>query len=207
VIEGLEERLDRQELDRSRLTPAENEAARELGLISTKPVLYVANVDKKDKELSLDSDTSVGPSSGGGVKQYAEREGAAYTFIVGNVEEEISELPEEEKKDYLQAMEIEQSGLERIITAGYAMLDLVTFYTVTTDLQAWTVPRGTTAPKAAGRIHSDFEEGFIRAEVYHFDDLVDAGSEHDLKAKGEVRSEGKDYVVQDGDIIHFLFNR
>jgi len=191
VIERLESRLDREEAAPSGLDEAEQDIARELGLISSKPVLYVANVDEGDHA----------GSEGRRVAEYARSRGAASTFIIGNVEEEISELPSEEKKEYLQAMDIEQSGLDRIITAGYAMLGLITFYTVTTDLQAWTVPSGTRAPKAAGRIH------FIRAEVYGYDELVGAGSEQELKAKGMVRSEGKEYIVRDGDIIHFLFNR
>jgi len=111
-----------------------------------------------------------------------------------------------EKKEYLVAMGLERSSLARLVEAAYRLLDLITFYTITTDLQARTLRRGPTAPQAAGRIHSDFERGFIRAEVFHFEDLLKAGSDHHVREMGLLRTEGKGYVVQDGDIIHFLFN-
>ena len=177
-----------------------NEAARELvreyGLITAKPVLYVVNLGEEGcpPEL-LDR-----------VQRLAEGEGARVVPISGKLEEEISELPPEEKKEYLEAMGLERSGLERLVESAYRLLDLITFYTITTDLQAWTLRRGSTAPQAAGRIHSDFERGFIRAEVFHFDDLIKAGSDHHAREMGLLRTEGKGYVVQDGDIIHFLFN-
>ena len=112
----------------------------------------------------------------------------------------------EEKQEYLVEMGIGESGLVRLIKSSYRMLDLITFYTAATQLQAWTVKKDTSALKAAGKIHTDFERGFIRAEVFSYDDLVSAGSEHDVREAGKLRSEGKDYSVKDGDIIRFLFN-
>ncbi len=179
-------------------TLAEEEAlmARELGLITVKPTLYLANLDEQDQD-SQEAAQLAG---------HAEDEGAAYLPIVGSIEEEISELPQEEKLEYLEAMGLAQSGLDRVIATSYKQLDLVTFYTITTDLQAWTIPTGTLAPKAAGKIHTDFEHGFIRAEVFHYDDLLEAGTEHALRQKGMIRSEGKAYTIEDGDVVHFLFN-
>ena len=166
------------------------------GTITDKPVVYVANVGEEE----------LGGPCVEAIKSYAEAHEAAFLSLSGHVEEEISELSSDEKGEYLQALGLEESGLVRLTRTVYSLLDLVTFYTVTTDLQAWTVPRGALAPQAAGRIHTDFEHGFIRAEVFHYADLVEAGSEHTIREVGKLRSEGKDYVVADGDIIHFLFN-
>jgi GTP-binding protein YchF len=173
-----------------------SELVREYGLITAKSVLYVLNVGEEE----------VDPASAERVRSHAAAESAEVVIISGKLEEEISELPAEEKKDYLEAMGLQRSGLERLIESAYRLLDLITFYTFTTDLQAWTVRRGTSAPQAAGRIHTDFEQGFVRAEVFHFDDLLQAGSDHYIREKGMLRTEGKGYIVQDGDIIHFLFN-
>jgi GTP-binding protein YchF len=173
-----------------------SELVREYGLITAKSVLYVLNVGEEGCDPALLEQ----------VHGCAAEEGAEVVAISGKLEEEISELPAEEKKEYLEAMGLERSGLERLIESAYRLLDLITFYTFTTDLQAWTVRRGTTAPRAAGRIHSDFEHGFVRAEVFRFDDLLQAGSDHHIREKGLLRTEGKSYLVQDGDIIHFLFN-
>jgi len=166
----------------------------EYGLITAKPVLYVANL---------------GEEGGAGLEalqHQAAAEGAGVVAITGKLEEEISELPAADKAEYLSAMGLAQSSLERLVEAAYRLLDLVTFYTMTTDLQAWTVRRGTPAPQAAGRIHSDFERGFIRAEVFRCEDLFAAGDEHKVRELGHLRSEGKAYLIQDGDVVHFLFH-
>ena len=168
----------------------------EYGLLTAKPVLYLANVDEESsKNSSLEE-----------LKGYAQNADAPVVEITGNIEEEIAELDDRDRQEYMEVMGLEGSGLERLISASYKQLGLITFYTVTTDLQAWTARKGTRAPQGAGLIHTDFERGFIRAEVFHYDDLVTAGSEHRVKELGHLRSEGKDYVIKDGDIIHFLFN-
>ena len=174
----------------------DEELLSEYGLLTAKPVLYLANVDEKSSATSSLEE----------LKKYALNADAPVVDITGNIEEEIAELDEGDKQEYLQAMGLGESGLERLISASYKLLGLITFYTVTTDLQAWTARKGTRAPQGAGLIHTDFEKGFIRAEVFHYDDLVEAGSEHRVKEMGHLRSEGKDYVIKDGDIIHFLFN-
>ncbi len=168
----------------------------EYGLLTAKPVLYVANIDEKD----------AGNESLSQLKNLAADENAMVVEITGSIEEEIAELPDDEKQEYLEAMGLEESGLRRLISASYTLLGLITFYTVTTNLQAWTVKNGTRAPRGAGQIHTDFEKGFIRAEVFHYDELIQAGSEQRVKELGHLRSEGKEYIIKDGDIIHFLFN-
>jgi GTP-binding protein YchF len=166
----------------------------ELGLITSKPVLYVINIDEDSKDADVIKS----------VEDYAD--GGICMTIAGKLEEELSELKGSEREEYLRAMGIEQPGLERLILKAYELLDLITFYTLTTDLQAWTIKTGTTAQKAAGKIHTDFERGFIRAEVFHFTDILEAGSVHKVKERGHLRAEGRDYPVKDGDVIHFLFN-
>ena len=169
---------------------------KEYGLITTKPVLYCANIDEEAQD-----DENIKA-----LEVYARKEKSEFISISGKLEEEISELPPEEKQEYLQGMGIGESGLNRLIKACYRLLDLITFFTAATELQAWTLKRGTAALKAAGKIHTDFERGFIRAEVFNYEELLKEGSEHHVREKGKLRSEGKDYVVQDGDIIRFLFN-
>jgi ribosome-binding ATPase YchF (GTP1/OBG family) len=127
--------------------------------------------------------------------------------ICGALEAEIAQLPEEERTAFKEDFGLDESGLERLVSVGYEILDLVTFFTtVSAELKAWTVPSGTTAPFAAGKIHSDMERGFIRAEVISCQDFLSCGSEHVAREKGLLRSEGHDYTVQDGDVIHFRFN-
>ena len=139
--------------------------------------------------------------------QWAEKEGSKAVVICGDLEAELSELKEEEREEFRRELGLEGSSLDRLIQVGYEILDLITFYTtVSSELKAWTVSKGTAVPKAAGKIHSDMERGFIRAEVVSFSDFVACGSEHVAKERGLLRSEGKDYLVQDGDIIHFRFN-
>ncbi len=172
---------------------------RDLHLLTTKPLFFVANVDQNElkgeghylKELNT----------------WAASRRQRVVVICGDLEAELSELKEEEREDFRKELGLEGSSLERLIRVGYEILELVTFYTtVSSELRAWTVPKGTTAPKAAGKIHSDMERGFIRAETISFDDFMTCGSEHVARERGLLRSEGKDYLIQDGDIIHFRFH-
>ena len=174
----------------------EKELINELGLITNKPVLYLANVDENRSDEKMIHD----------IEEYARNENAEFMYIIGNIEEEISELDDSEKKEYLEAMGLAESGLDRLIIRAYALLDLITYYTAATDLQAWTIRQGTIAHNAAGKIHTDFEHGFIRAEVYNYSDLLQYKTEHAVKEHGLVRSEGKDYVIKEGDIVKYLFN-
>ena len=169
---------------------------REYGLITAKPVLYLANVEEGTQDTRDEAF----------IRSYASEHDAAFMRIVGKLEEEISELPGDEKQTFLEAMDLDRSSLDRLIEAAYGLMSIITFYTVTTDLQAWTIRQGTKAPQAAGKIHTDFEKGFVRAEVFHFADLESSGSEQAVREKGMLRSEGRDYIIVDGDIVHFLFN-
>ena len=172
---------------------------RELQLITSKPVLYAANV--KESEL---------PSGGPlvePVKKMAQEEGSEIVVICGQVEAEVAELGDEEAKEYLREFGLTESGLNQLIRKSYQLLGLITYLTAgEKEVRAWTVLNGSTAPQAAGIIHSDFERGFIRAEVMKYGDLVRLGSQQAVKEKGLYRLEGKEYIVQDGDIIYFRFN-
>lgn len=174
----------------------EIEIIHEYGLITSKPVLYLANTDEDGS----------GNNAVNAIKEYAGKSGSEYISLVGKLEEEISELPVNERQEYLDALGFTEPGLERLIKVSYKLLNLITYYTAATDLQAWTIKEGTGAAEAAGKIHTDFEKGFIRAEVYSYEDLVKSGSEHRIRETGKLRSEGKSYTIKDGDIIHFLFN-
>ena len=177
----------------------EEKTIRELCLLTSKPVLYVANVSEND---AIDGNSYVDR-----LKAAAKEEGSAVVMISGAIEEELSRLSPEEQKEFLQDMGMEESGLSRLIKAGYALLGLQTFFTVgEKETRAWTIPVGTKAPGAAGKIHSDFEQGFIRAEVIAYDDYVACQGENKAKEKGLMRVEGKEYVVADGDCMHFRFN-
>jgi GTP-binding protein YchF len=172
-----------------------------LFLLTSKPVLYVANVAEDALSRDLD-DPSVAP-----VVARAKREGAEVVAISAAIEAEIAALPKEDQREFLAGAGLEEPGLHRLIRKAYALLDLVTFFTAgKQEVRAWTIGRGTHAPQAAGKIHSDFERGFIRAEVMRWNDLVELGTEPAVRAKGLLRSEGKEYVVQDGDVVHFRFN-
>ncbi|MCX8124701.1 MAG: redox-regulated ATPase YchF [Spirochaetes bacterium] len=168
----------------------------EYGLITAKPMIICANVDE---QVTINQYYTT-------LKEYAEKNGLGIVAISAKIEEEIAELPQEEQREYREAMGVDTSALERLIITAYSMLDLITYYTITTQLQAWTIKRGTTAQKASGIIHSDFEKGFIRAEVFHYNDLLQHKSLHAIKEHGLLKSEGRDYIVKDGDIIHFLFS-
>jgi GTP-binding protein YchF len=171
----------------------------DIHLLTGKPVFYVANVDQK--ELREEG------SCLRAMKEWVRKEGNKMVVICGDLEAELSELKEEEREEFRKELGLESSSLERLIQVGYDVLGLVTFYTtVSMELRAWTVSRGTPAPQAAGKIHSDMEKGFIRAEVIPFSDFMTSGSEHAAREKGLLRSEGRDYLIQDGDIIHFRFH-
>jgi len=178
------------------LEEEEKKIAAEFGLITNKPVLYCANI--AENEMPEDHLNKI--------REFADSDHSRFIYICGKLEEEISELPGDEKREYLEAMGLKESGLDRLIATGYELLDLISFYSAATDLQAWTVRRGTSAPRAAGKIHTDFERGFIRAEVMSWEDLLKYGSEHGVRDHGLLRSEGKDYIIEDGDIVRFLFN-
>jgi len=170
-----------------------------LNLLTFKPTIYAANISEKDigKENKY---VKV-------VKEIAAQEGSEVIVICAKIEEEIAALPDEEKKEFLKELGIEKSGLDNLIQAGYRLLGLISFLTAgEKEVRAWTIKKGTKAPQAAGKIHSDFEKGFIRAEVVPFDVLVECGGFAQAKEKGLVRSEGKDYVMQDGDVVIFRFN-
>jgi GTP-binding protein YchF len=179
----------------------EEEWIRSWDLLSSKPVIYAANVS--EKELTEKENPHVTA-----VQAWAQNEGSEVVVICAKVEAELAELEPEEKELFLQELGIQESGLDQLIKASYSLLDLISFLTAgEPEVRAWTIKRGTKAPQAAGKIHTDFEKGFIRAETISFDNLMDSGGNlvH-AKEKGLVRSEGKEYVVKDGDIIHFLFN-
>ncbi len=171
-------------------------------LLTLKPVLYVANV-AEDEVATAETDNAYVQK----VKAYAATEGAEVVAISAKVESEIAELDAEEAREFLAEIGETESGLNRLIKAAFTLLGLLTFLTAGPDeCRAWTIVKGTTAPKAAGKIHSDIERGFIRAEIVNYDDLVAAGSTTAAREKGKVRLEGKDYVMQDGDVTYFRFN-
>ncbi len=174
---------------------------RELFLLTAKPVLYVANVDEGQLER-LDADPLVRK-----VAALAEREGARWVAICSKVEAEIQQLPPGERAEFLAHVGLSEPGLNKFVRAGFDLLGLQSYFTVGEDeCRAWVIRKGTRAPQAAGVIHTDFERGFIKAEVIRWDELLRHGSESAARAKGALRVEGKEYVVQDGDVVHFLFN-
>jgi GTP-binding protein YchF len=175
------------------------ESLRELNLITLKPVLYVANVTESD----LGKDIPMLQK----VRSVAAQKKGEIVVICGELEAQISQLPPAERADFLNEMGLQESGLSALIRAAYKLLDLETFFTAgPKEARAWTINNGSKAPQAAGKIHSDFERGFIRAETIAYNDYVSLGGEPGAKAAGKMRSEGKDYVVQDGDVILFRFN-
>lgn len=167
-------------------------------LLTIKPVLYVANVSEDGFNNNPHLET---------VEQFAQTESAQVVAICADIEAEISELEAEEKQEFLDEMGQSESGLDRLIKAGYSLLGLQTYFTAgVQEVRAWTINVGDSAPQAAGKIHGDFEKGFIRAETIAFDDFIKHNGEKGAKEAGKLRSEGKDYIVQDGDVVHFLFN-
>tara|TARA_B110000503_G_scaffold16942_1_gene24335 strand:+ start:16426 stop:17517 length:1092 start_codon:yes stop_codon:yes gene_type:complete len=176
----------------------ERALVRELHLLTMKPVLYIANVDEEGFENNPLLDT---------VTQIAETEGAEVVAICNKLEAEIAELEDEEKAEFLAEMGMQEPGLDRVIRAGYRLLGLQTYFTAgVKEVRAWTVRQGATAPQAAAVIHTDFEKGFIRAEVTAYEDFVAFKGENGAKEAGKWRLEGKEYLVQDGDVVHFRFN-
>jgi GTP-binding protein YchF len=172
-----------------------------LFLLTAKPVLYIANVD--ESQLGKESSDPAILA----VKALADAEGAPMVEISGKVESELVALAEAERKEYLDSLGLHEPGLDRLVHAAYRLLGLLTFFTVGEDeCRAWTVRQGARAPQAAGTIHSDFEKGFIKAEVVRHDDLLELGSEAAARSQGKLRMEGKEYVVEDGDVMHFRFN-
>ena len=183
-------------------TEDELEIISEVALLTTKPVIYAANVAESDYSRPAEENPFVKQ-----VMDYAATENSEVVVISARIEEEIAELEKEEKKMFLEELGASESGLDKLIRASYNLLGLISYLTAgKPEVRAWTITKGTKAPRAAGKIHSDFERGFIRAEVVAYDDLMRCGSMNAAKEKGLVRSEGKEYVVKDGDIILFRFN-
>ncbi len=186
---NIEEHFEDEELD----------VAKNSQLMCIKPMIYAANVSE--------SDLATGNAYVDKVKEYASKHGADVVIISAKIEEELVDLSTEEAKDFLNDLGVENSGIERMIQSVYKLLDLTTFITAgEKEVHAWTVKNGSKAPKAAGVIHTDFEKGFIRAEVTGYNDFVEAGSYAAARDRGLTRLEGKEYVIQDGDIVHFRFN-
>ena len=180
------------------LTDEELLLLKQLNPLTIKPTMYIANVDEEGFENNPYLDA---------VKEIAAQEGAIVVPICNKLEAEISELEDDEKMEFLAEMGMEEPGLNRVIRAGYSLLGLQTYFTAgPKEVRAWTIPIGATAPNAAGKIHTDFEKGFIRAEVVAYNDFIAGNGEQGAKEAGKWRLEGKDYIVQDGDLIHFRFN-
>lgn len=174
-------------------------AIKHLGLLSAKPVIYTANVSEADINTGNDWTNKVA--------DHAAKEGNDLVIISAQIEAELIELPEEDRAEFLESLGIKESGLQNLIRHTYDLLGLQTYFTTgPKETRAWTITKGMKAPQAAAVIHTDFEKGFIRAETVAYQDLVDNGNMAAAKAKGKVRSEGKEYVVQEGDVLHFLFN-
>ena len=172
---------------------------RSLNLLTSKPILYVANVGEEE--------VAEGNAFSEAVRARAEAEGAGFVVVSAAIEAEIATLEADEKQAFLEELGLEESGLARLIRAGYELLDLVTFFTLgPKEARAWTVWRGAKAPEAAGVIHSDFERGFIRAETISYEDYIALGGEQGARDAGRMRAEGKEYLVADGDVFHFRFN-
>lgn len=179
----------------------EAEFVKSLDLLSYKPVIYAANVSEDDAAAEDNEYVQK-------VRDFAATEGSDVVVVCAKIEAEMSELEDDEKAMFLEEMGISESGLDKLVKASYRLLDLISFLTAgEPEVRAWTIKRGTKAPGAAGKIHTDFEKGFIRAETIAYDKLIECGGNlATAKEKGLIRSEGKDYIVKDGDVIHFLFN-
>ena len=183
------------------LTEEEKEYIKDVYLLTAKPILYIANVSEEQLNKT-DSDEYVQQ-----VKEYASRERAKVIPLCVKIEEELSSLDGEDKKEMLEALGLKESGLDKVVKASYDLLGLMSFLTAgEPEVRAWTIKKGTKAPEAAGKIHSDIQRGFIKAEVVSFDDLMREGSMNAVREKGLLRMEGKEYVMQDGDIVLFRFN-
>ena len=171
-------------------------------LLTGKPVIYAANV--KDNDLADDGANNAHVAA---VRELAAAENSEVFVICAQIEQEISELEEDEKAMFLEDLGLKESGLEKLVKASYSLLGLISYLTAGEDeCRAWTIKKGTKAPQAAGKIHSDIERGFIRAEVIAYDEMMKHGSVSAAKEKGQLRSEGKEYIMQDGDMVYFRFN-
>ena len=199
VMEKIKAHLDEGHMVRTLdMNDDEKKITKGLFLLTSKPTMYIANVNEDgfDNNPHLDA-----------VKAIAEKEGALVVAVCAAIEAELVELDDEEKKDFLDEMGLDEPGLNRVIRAGYSLLGLQTYFTAgVKEVRAWTVRIGATAPQAAAAIHTDFEKGFIRAETMSYDDFIQYGGESGAKEAGKLRIEGKDYIVKDGDILHFRFN-
>lgn len=182
-------------------SPEEMEVVKTLNLLTAKPVLYAANVSEDDLTSGVDNPMVAK------VKEYAAAENAEVAVICAKIEAEIAELPAEEKGPFLEDLGLSESGLDKLVRAGYRLLGLLTFFTAgAPEVRAWTIKAGTKAPQAAGKIHTDIERGFIRAEVTAYNDLIACGSQNAAREKGLLRLEGKEYIMKDGDVVYFRFN-
>lgn len=198
IKENLENGISVRAMD---FTKDEQELVKEMFLLTTKPILYIANISEEQLE-NAENDEMVKK-----VKEYASKEKAEVIPLCVKIEEELSGLEEEDKKEMLEALGLEESGLDKVIKKSYDLLGLMSFLTAgEPEVRAWTIKKGTKAPQAAGKIHSDIERGFIKAEIVSYSDLMKVGSMVNAKEKGLVRSEGKEYIMQDGDIVLFKFN-
>ena len=198
-LKGLQAHIDEGQPARTFATPDDYaDTLRDLHLLTMKPVLYIANVDEEGFEGNPHLDA---------VRKIAETESAELVVICNKLEAEIAELDDEERAEFLGDLGMEAPGLDRVIRAGYRLLDLQTYFTAgPKEARAWTVRNGVSAPQAAGVIHTDFEKGFIKAEVIGYEDYIQYDGESGAKGAGRLRLEGKEYIVQDGDVIHFRFN-
>lgn len=201
LYEGIKATLEKGLPARSMIFEGEEKAlVEQLFLLTSKPVLYAANVSEEDLQAGDNRYVSE-------LKALAAKEGSEVMVICAKIEEEIAQLDEEEKKEFLVELGLSESGLDRLIKSSYKLLGLISFLTAgPQEVRAWTIIKGTKAPQAAGKIHSDFERGFIRAEIVAYSDLMELGSYTVAKEKGLVRSEGKEYVMHDGDVTLFRFN-
>jgi GTP-binding protein YchF len=180
------------------LSVEEKRDIQELALLTAKPVMYVANVDEGGFENNPHLEA---------LRSLAKQDGAVVVAVCAAIEAEISQLDEADRADFLKELGQTEPGLNRVIRAGYELLGLLTYFTAgVKEVRAWTVRRGATAPQAAGVIHTDFERGFIRAEVIAYDDFIACKGEHGAKEAGKLRLEGKEYIVREGDVMHFRFN-
>ena len=201
VLEKCKEALEANKPIRQlNLSQEEKKMIKTYSFLTAKPIIYLANI--KESELGNPDNEYVQK-----VKEYAASEGARVVSLCAKVEEDLSEMTEEDRKEMLEALGVDESGLNKLITATYDILGLATYFTVGKDeVRAWTFRKGMNAKECAGIIHTDFEKGFIRAEVMSYEDLIECGSELKVKEAGKARLEGKDYLMQDGDICHFRFN-
>ena len=198
IKENLENGISARALD---FNEDEQKLVKDMFLLTTKPILYIANISEEQME-NVDNDPLVLK-----VKEYASKENAEVIPLCVKIEEELSGLDDNDKKEMLDALGLDESGLDKVIKKSYDLLGLMSFLTAgEPEVRAWTIKKGTKAPQAAGKIHSDIERGFIKAEVISFDELMKCGSMVAAKEKGLVRQEGKDYIMQDGDIVLFKFN-